>query len=207
MEVRDRICVIVFIEVDVYSYLWAFAVCFEKKKAKTSCFEDPRIHVSENLETGRQVSWSWNKKSGPAHYEAYHSWAVRVHPPRESPPPPPSFLLSLSLSLAAVIPCVRDGETSTRRRRARRRQRPRPRPRRGRPRRRRGGGSAAAQGCEVGWCGGGGVAVRVQSSCPQLQRPPLPHPVTRSFPFFFLFSLATNYVLYCLAPLVGSPNQ
>jgi hypothetical protein len=117
----------------------------------------------------------------------------------------PSF--SLSLSLAAVIPCVRDGETSTRRRRARRRQRPRPRPRRGRPRRRRGGGSAAAQGCEVGWCGGGGVAVRVQSSCPQLQRPPLPHPVTRSFPFFFLFSLATNYVLYCLAPLVGSPNQ
>jgi hypothetical protein len=77
------------------------SVCsvFRKKKAKTSCFEDPRIHVSENLETGRQVSWSWNKKSGPAHYEAYHSWAVRVHPPRESPPPPPSFLLSLSLSL------------------------------------------------------------------------------------------------------------
>jgi hypothetical protein len=62
----------------------------------------------------------------------------------------PSFSLSLSLSIAAVIHCVRDGETSTRRRRARRRQRPRPRPRRGRPRRRRGGGSAAAQGCEVG---------------------------------------------------------
>jgi len=63
----------------------------------------------------------------------------------------------------------------------------------------------SAQGCEVGWCGRGGVAVRVQPSRRQLKGPTLPHTVRIPVPANPSLSLSPSLTIWAEKRRVAMP--